>query len=193
MGINKTWDNGGSGDKYSTGDNWNPDGAVATDDDIIHDVTSTANADADISQANSMDVQAAYTGLITQSAELSFTSTFNIAGGAGMKWITNSNDLYVDGNFLVDGSSDGVAHALGATIYLGADADVDNGAGTHYFGVVRFHHSKATPTLAKTHLVLDWSRANSRTEDMELSINQTLQLNGRSLFRLGLPTKNKLL
>jgi hypothetical protein len=70
----KIWDGGGATNNWSDAANWSGDSVPAAGDDVIFDATSTKNATIDVAiTVDSIAINSAYTGAITQAANIVVT------------------------------------------------------------------------------------------------------------------------
>ena len=163
------WDNGGVGSLWSTAANWDTNTVPQPGDDINFKSLSLADSTCDIASVGDVTVDVLYTGVITQIANLFVSSAFTMTTNATQDWITNGNDLNIDGDINQTGTGVGITHNAGGTLRLGGDIDIDTADLT---SPVVIHHSVATPTAAKTHEIINAS--GSKFVNLTVVDNQSI-------------------
>jgi len=152
----------------SLGSNW-VGGIAPTNDDTARFSVAGGACTMDLSIVFEMDVDTLYTSVITQTVTLHVRTDFILVTNGTQNWITNGNDLNVDGNITVIGIGSGIVHNAGGAIRFGGNIDLDIG---DYTSPTVIHHSLATPTAAKTHAVSNAS--GSKFVDLTVVDNQSI-------------------
>jgi|GEM_PF-3953779 len=137
----RTWDGGGSGNNWSTKENWSGDTVPTVDDWVVFDgSSSTKSSTIDSSFAGSMagiTIHSTYTGTLTQSRTLTIGSAgFVQAGGT---FNGGSYNITLNGDFTFSG---GTFKAPSKIVYI-------NGNFTHTAGGT-FTHNSGTVTFSAT-------------------------------------------
>ena len=128
MGSQRVFDDGDATDLLSEPLNYVGDVGVGPDDGAQFDATSVADADNDLTNFDNLDMQAGYTGIITQSAALcTLVAAMLLNGGALSKYVTDGNDLDIKGDFNSSGAGDGLIHNIGGVVRFGAGLHLDKG------------------------------------------------------------------
>ena len=137
----------------SIGANWVGGVAPGVNDKIIFGVAGGA-CSMDLAQVAEVSVDILFTPVITQLAYLFVSADFTLVTNATQNWITDGNDLDIDGDINVTGTGTGITHTAGGSVRFGGDVIIN--ASTLTSPTV-IHHSLATPTAAKTHAISNGS------------------------------------
>ncbi len=139
----RTWDGGGADTNWSTPANWSSDTLPVAGDTVTFNATSTKNATIDVPVTVAIfQINAGYTGTITQSNTLTLTTSFaqsagTFMGGGAAIGITGALTVNAGGAFT---STSGTLTVTGA-VTLAA------GAFAHNSGTVAFSTSNVTLNL----------------------------------------------
>ena len=119
------WDDTGGDSLASTGSNWVGNVAPGTADTAQFDATAVTACTWDIAEVTGIDVQAAYSGVVTQSVALTVTGAYTINGSNSTPWVTANTNLDLKGNVVTGGAGNGLIHNAGAIVRFGANIDID--------------------------------------------------------------------
>jgi hypothetical protein len=99
----RTWNSNGTSSNWSNPENWMPVGIPQPTDTVLFNATSTNPATIDI-DVNVRDIQidATFTGTITQQASITLINTFTQAGGT---FLGGGQDIDVNGGFSMTGGT----------------------------------------------------------------------------------------
>ncbi|EMI46059.1 LamG-like jellyroll fold domain-containing protein [Rhodopirellula sp. SWK7] len=163
------WDGGGTTNDWSDADNWDHDLVPEADDIVVFNATSTKASTVDalfagaISQIN---VTAAYTNTITQTADLNVTGDMSFLGTT---WNANGATLDVDGDFTVTDLRSG-----GGDLFFGGDYTQTGGAnnfsGTWTFDSIDAQSINTSRTIGS----VDFDSGDTITFASDLSVSGDL-------------------
>ena len=186
--LNITWTNGSADGKWGTAANWDSGTVPGSTDIAIFNNSSITNCSilSNIS-VEGIDIQAGYTGTITQNNGFTITvdtSDFKIADG---NFIGGNSIIDINGDLIISG---GVFTATTADVKLSGDFTFSGGTFNHNNGTFRFDGLAQTTTgtisFYNVTLLKAWG-GGDQTHTNDVTINNTYSVLGGQTTRLNGP------
>jgi signal transduction histidine kinase len=177
--ASKIWDGGGTGNNWSTPENWLPDGVPQAGDDVVFDGTSTKASTIDASFTNtigSLSINSGYANTITIANGLNISGAFNQSVGTFSKTGSTVYVINVGGSFSHNGGTFG-SSSYKNQLTLSGTAAMTHAASNFYADVTIDGDITANSTLSFNTLTINSTKI-FRLANYSLTVSGTTTNNG---------------